>query len=314
MAKSTFEKLAERYNDRLMILTSDVGSGNKVQLKPVFLYHARRTSGMAFHFAMMSAIGAVFKLAGTDSPPLCRRIEDDSLSPDVFQKRFVLISSHSPIGLHERFAEDFLLSTIVREPVSRLASTYMSGCMRSLIVPTTEGFEAFLGKIENRNGTIRQLCGQPLTPEVSSKHLDAALDTLTDKFDSYITMRHTNDLIRHYLSLFRLPNVVMERPNRTHDRFRIDISPYEDFIREQNSLDMQLFEFVSMNYRLPRHEPDIERLSPVTVVIREKKDDMTASKTDWGYMSTEAFIAIVEQHPDVLEDLDWFWTLREKPG
>ena len=311
MPNSVFQDLSERYRDQLICMLSTVGSANTVRARPLFLYHARRTSGVAFFYAMKLALDSMFRLAGIDPAPASERIETDRLSPGMFETPHAFVGSHFPFGLHEKFREDFLLTTIVREPYSRLGSTYMSGCMRSGTTPGIGEFEAFIGNPENRNGTIRQLCGLPPEAEVHPHHLETAVETLNTKFHSFVTTRHTNDLIRYYLSAFGLPNVVMDRPNKTEERYRIDISAYEDFIYEKNALDVKLVEFVTANPRLPRHEADSERISPVTIIAHEM-EGFTDSQSQGVCMSTETFTALVRQHPDILDHMSRFWNGRSE--
>ncbi len=306
MPSSVFEDLSDRYQGQLICMLSNVGSANTFRARPLFLYHARRTSGVAFFYAMKLALDSMFKLAAIEPAPASERIETDRLSPDMFEKPHAFIGSHFRFGLHQKFREDFLLATIVREPYSRLGSTYMSGCMRRRTMPTIGEFHEFIGNPENQNSIIRQLCGLPPAADVGPRHLAAAIHTLVAKFHSFVTTRRTNDLIRYYLSAFGLPNVVMDRPNRTEDRYRIDISAYEDFIYTKNALDMKLFEFVSANPRLPRHQADSERISPFTIIAHEM-EGFTDSQSQGVCMPTDTFCALVGQHPDILDHMSRFW-------
>ncbi len=314
MPETIFTKLAQSHGKRLMCIQSNIGNENSVQIRPLFLYHARRTSGIAFYFALKGAMETMFSVAGMkkEMMPGTIRVEDDVYyPPEFFGQRFALVASHANFGFHEKFAQSFILATIVREPYTRLGSTYLSGCMRNQTEPNISEFENFIARPESQNSTIRQLCGLTPDKEVRGEHLDAAIENLASNFDSYVTTRHTNDLISYYLSSFGLSNAVMNRPNRTRDRYQIDITPFRDVILERNDLDMKLFEFVDENPKIPRLEVEPVRYSPTTVIGYED-EALVDSRMKYMYTSTDKFSRTVDEHPEVLENLKIFWDLMKQ--
>jgi len=307
-SQTIFKKIFASHGKELMCLQSDIDSKNTVQIRPLFLYHTRRTSGVAFFFALRSAMDCMFKVAGQkkETMPLMHRVESDILPPDYVLQDFSLIGSHANFGLHKQFSQNFILTTIVREPYTRLGSTYMSACMRSQIKPEISQFKKFISNPENQNCTVRQLCGLSIDQEVEARHLDEAVNTLIEHFDSYVTNAQTNDLITYYLSYFGLCNVVMNRPNRTRNDYKIDTSPFKDFILEQNELDLKLFEFVAENSKIPLLDGSQVRYSPQTFIGYED-EKLVESGMIGICMPTDNFCTIVEDHPEVLENLKLFW-------
>jgi hypothetical protein len=184
--------------------------------------------------------------------------------------------------------------------------------MRAQTSPALDNFAEFLKTPENQNSTIRQICNIPGSEDVSTKHLDDAIRRLNDEFDAFITTQDTNDLIGYYLSSHGLPNLLMEKPNQTKGQYQLDVSEYRDFIRQNNQLDNVLFEFVRNNRRLPKHHPDTDTISPVTVIVRENPDysDCFVQAVCTNTLSINQMLT---ENPAAFGDLNLFWSTIPNP-
>ncbi len=313
-----FDQINKSFSNQLMCIKSQVGSSCQVQLTPIWLYHARRTSGIAFYYALKTAIESICTLAGISEPPVSTRVDvsisfqNENHFSAFLRQKFSLIASHVLYGEHEKFSQNFKLVSIVREPYSRLRSAYLSGLMRAQKSPTLIGFGDFLNKPENQNSAIRQICAIADTEEVGARNLDDAIRRLTDEFDAFVTTQDTTNLIGYYLSAHGLPNVVMERPNRTKDQYQLDTSQFEAQVRKENIWDTLLFEFVRDNRRLRKHQPDTEEISAATVIVREKTSS-SDSVVKGVCIDTLSFNRMLAENPPAFENLNTFWSTVPNP-
>lgn len=292
-----------------MVLASRIGAGDNFQVTPLFFYHSRRTGGMTFYYALKNALDAMFSAMSMGDPPMVRRLEEESFSKaDAEGHFFAFVATHATFGLHERFDHGFNFTTILREPVGRLASLYTYRCMRTGSEPEAAGFEAFLDEPENHNEAVKQLSGLNLADNADSRHLQMAQDRLHATFHSFVTTPMITPLIEAYLSVMSLPNVVMARANRTRHHFRFDAAPFRARILGANALDQQLYEHAAAAGQPPAPPDGMSKLSPVTVVIDEI-ESLQQSVSAGLAIPTEQFLEFAETRPECLDDLGLIWEL-----
>jgi hypothetical protein len=240
----------------------------------LFFYHVPKTGGISFFTALRYAWLEGLRATGEGTRPEMFRYDDSARDRPVAGRHYTLVGSHKAFGAHLKFDQKFLFTTIIREPVARITSQYTYQCMRENRPVSPAGFESTLRSEENTNRAVKQLAGHsrygvPARPAA----LEAALDTLERQFDSYVDHQWCDRLTEYYLSLYRLPNVQVDRLNRTTAPFKFDSSPYRDEILERNRFDRQLADQVRNHPRLPELTSRSEALHPLTVIIRETGND-----------------------------------------
>ena len=304
-----FRKLHLRHNKGLMICPSALGGRNQTAAKPLFLYHARRTGGMTFYYAIYHALYQSFsymKLEEKDKPKMAR-VESPDFSSAFFQNFFMLVGSHAPFGLHHKFNNSFQLTSLFRDTFPRLRSTYLSGCMRKQVQPTRLGFEHFFELPENCNGTTKQLCGlMPDNTEITTEHAKLAIEVLNEKFDKFSMINHIKELISIYLTEMGLPNIVMEKTNQTLPEYQLDLDDMREHVEKINAVDRCLIEKVRCLPQPSHSDLNEIEIAPITVVVREKGSAKASVGTGLG-MPTAQFLEIIDNHPTILGDLNSFW-------
>ena len=307
MDGQVFRNLYSGHNQRIMLCPSLLGDRFETGAHPVFLYHARRTAGITFYYALFHALNAVFSYMKLEDRPQIGRVESADLDGSVFKRFFALVGSHADFGIHKLFHNNFRLAALVRDPFPRIRSTYLSGCMRNNNEPTLSGFESFYSDVANINGMTRQLCGLSGSEEkITSYHFDVASQVLRDFFHSFCSNHLVEDLICEYLTSMGMPNVVMEKPNQTLPSFYIDMEETRLYIEELNAVDHSLYSLVSEAPKLSGLALNGIEISPMTVVIHER-ERATRSAAVSIAMPTARFLDVVSEHPNLLDDLGGFW-------
>jgi|GEM_PF-2218341 len=271
------ELLAENRNDILCVESQVVDE--PITDKGLFFYHIPKTGGLTFYYALRFAFEMKNHLKGGGL--LTSRIERDLPDRRLYlhekepfqppmnlrESPWGFIATHEPFGLHDLFSRNFFLTTIVRDPVSRVASEYTYSCMRADTMPNESDFEKYFRAEENREVGVRQLSGR--MGVIVEDALETAISNLEDHFHSFISIDRIQGLLEVYLSLFGLPNVIMENANRTLPRFQMDSSKFSDEIETLNTLDAALFKYVLGNGRMPDIGSVKEGISPDCVIIQE---------------------------------------------
>lgn len=296
-----------------MFCPSALGARTQTVVKPLFLYHARRTGGMAFYNTLFHAIDFTHSWMQVDEKdrPKMGRVEISDFPPELFKEYFLLVGSHAPLGLHHKFNYNFQLTSLFRDSFPRVRSMYLSRCMRKQVQPTQFGFEKFFASSENCNGTTKQLCGlRPQNTKVTKEHLELAKQVLLNKFHSFAMNDHIEELISVYLTEMGLPNIVMERVNQTIPEYQIDLNDMRKHVEEINSLDCHLIEEIRTLSHIPHTDVDEVEIAPLTVIVRELGSAKETAATSIA-MPTIQFIEILETRPTILDDLTNFWNLAK---
>ncbi len=236
----------------------------------LFFYHVPKTGGVSFFTALRYAWREHFRASGEGARPEIFRYDDSALHKPAQGRHYVLVGSHKAFGAHLKFEQRFIFTTILRDPVARLTSEYTYRCMRLGQPVSQSGFESVLRSEENTNRAVKQLSGHSRYGVAArSATLETALETLDRHFDSYVDHNLCDRLTEYYLSLYKLPNIEIDRLNSTTAPFKFDPSPYRDEIIERNQLDQHLADHVRAHPRLPELTSRSDALHPLTVIIRE---------------------------------------------
>ena len=171
-------------------------------------------------------------------------------------------------GIHRKFFQKFRLVTIIRDAFGRVRSNYTYDSMRRQEPVSNEIFCSYFRQEVNINRSTKQLAGQigfqnPATPGL----LERAILNLEHKFDAFVTHNEIKDLVSNCLSLYKLPNVVMDRINVTLPKYAIDASKYESEILQLNNLDDCLYNYVKRRFRLPKIAIRGDRVHDQTIII-----------------------------------------------
>jgi len=160
--------------------------------RPLFFYHVPKTGGLSFFIALTAAHNFVSKradrLGALGSETRIERFDEPPPHRRCYQDGYALLASHGGFGLHRRFRQSFLLTTIVRDPFGRVRSDYTYTSMRQGRPVSGPGFEAMLRDESNRNRSVKQLAGchrfdQPAAPGLYRQ----AIETLDQAFHSFGT-------------------------------------------------------------------------------------------------------------------------------
>jgi len=111
-----------------------------------------------------------------------------------------------------------------------------------------------------------------------------------------VTHHTISRLISFYLSLYRLPNVVMERINTTSPAYRLDASPWRDEIETLNQQDLKLYDFVRTQPRLPSPATTTARQNHPTTVIVNETGNVEQSEVLVIGVGTEQLAAFIRQN------------------
>ncbi len=243
----------------------------------LFIYHLPKTgTSTVFNALRASALlflGRLKAAAPGFAPPLVGRLDDDRDPSDLDAG---LIASHRPFGVHERLPCRVTLLTVLRDPVARVQSSYTYDCMRKGIRISERAYRDHFHRQENLNAMTRQLAGLPPGAPVGPADLDRAIANLRRHFALFGTDRHIPELCEAYLRWNRLPNVVVDRINRTEPAYRLEGHPFADEIAALNPYDRAL-------YLLARDHPSLAvgdsetRGDPheMTVLVRQTANDAT---------------------------------------
>ncbi len=281
--------------------------------RPLFFYHVPKTGGLSFFVALsaainfankradrMGALGPDTRIDRFDEPPPHRR---------DYQAAYAALASHASYGLHHRFRQSFLLTTIVRDPLGRVRSDYTYNSMRHRRPVSGAGFEAMLRDEINTNRSVKQLGGlsrfdQPAPPGL----YEQAIETLDRAFHAFGTHQDVSRLIRLYLSYYRLPNILMDRVNTTTPAYQLDATPWRAEIEARNQQDLRLYEYVRAHRRFPELGETSAACHPVTVIINEVDNSDRSASRGLG-VDTARLAQMVEQNrgraSGLAISLDW---------
>ncbi len=217
----------------------------------LFIYHLPKTGTSTVFNALRAALHLAFADLKTRqpgfAPPLVARLDDDR---DPAGLDAALLASHRPFGLHARLAHPAVLLTVLRDPVARIQSSYTYDSMRRARPVTEAAYRDHLRRPENVNAMTRQLAGLPPGAPVGPADLDRALGHLRNHVTLYGTSRHIPALCEAYLRWCRLPNVVVDRINRTEPAYRLPGTPFAEEVAALNVYDRALHLFARDRPRL----------------------------------------------------------------
>lgn len=265
-----------------------------VAFRRLYIYHLPKTGTSTVFTALMAAIefqcGVISRRVPGFVPPIVGRVGDhrcaDRRPNDA---NAVLLASHCPFGYHERFRVDFDLMTVLRDPFERVLSDYTYGCMRAGRPPTAAAFRDFYRAPENANVMTKQLAGLDPQQMADAGNVRTAIDRLRDRFLLYGTSRDIPALCEAYLAVCRLPNVIVDRLNRTDPAYRLDGRLFEAEIRDLNRLDQALYLFARDHPRtaIEGAGAPAGAVSDATVLVKQVRND-SAMKGHFGGIPTNS--------------------------
>lgn len=243
------------------------GQSRPVDRQPYFFYHIPKTGGMSFHTLAHSCWRLV--AAQTGVPAVVARLDSLAEARERMRTPSVLLSTHLPYGIHRQLPGEPRLVTFLRDPVDRVRSAYTYSRMRSGRRATVSEFLLFAQEEENRNAMTKQLAGVGEDYVADRGDLETAQDNLLHNFYMFDAIDHAKPMFEHYIAVCGLFNVISNRINQTTAPYRIDAQQYRAAVAEQNRLDVELFDWVRANARLPQDAVNRPLVHPTTVVIAE---------------------------------------------
>ena len=285
----------QKYNRAGNFIVSRVEHSEPPTL-PVFFYHLPKTGGISFSTSLAYA----WKEHGAEN--LISRIGNEqhlnAINNQVIQGKDVKLVSSSNLnyGAHKRISTKFNLVAFFREPYSRIISHYSYLCMRERKIPKEKEFREFFTDIENVNLMTKRICTESINnnEQVSAQ---AAVNNLQKNFHAYANCKDVNRIIEYYLSVNRLPNIFMERINKTSPEYVFDGSQYKDEIIALNQEDVSLYNFVNENPRIPILNAINDNVSISTVVLYEKINKRKTSSISMT-INTSDFVNKLDKKPE----------------
>ncbi len=218
---------------------------------PLFFYHLNRTGGMAVYYSLHCASlslrtlkkagdqsfqdirfsdysGSDYFVGRLDSP-----IENMPffIMPSLQNSPVFFIATHQPYGFHKYLDRNYHFMTILRDPFDRILSIYLRKCMHEKRKPSHEEFKTLYTQSDgSRNGMVRTLAGNENKFNSDTERVKFVIDNLRKVFHTFTISKNIDTLISRYLSIYQLPNVIMNMPNQSpheqrglFERFRDDI-------------------------------------------------------------------------------------------
>ncbi|GAB6053857.1 hypothetical protein JCM17960_26770 [Magnetospira thiophila] len=245
----------------------------------LYLYHLPKTGSSTVFSALRGAAGLVFDRVRQAypgfQPPFVGRLDDEGkLHDDTINLDVGLMASHRPFGFHQRFPCHFTLMTVLRDPLGRCLSAYTYDAMRHRLAVSADGFRAHFEAPQNQNVMTALLSGKAPGEPLDERDLQRAIHHLRMDFGFFGSSSHIPALCSAYLQWSDLPNVVVDRINRTEPAYRLDGAPFAAEVLGLNILDQALFLFARDHARLSPPEP----MSPgaphdLTLLLRQTTND-----------------------------------------
>lgn len=274
---------------KLICSTSEHSNDNS---KPLFFYHLQKTGGISFSNALSIAFN-VQKQAGNNS----LRIDDkESLKMLKGKDIKFLTSPKLPYGSHKDLGKEFLLTAFIRSPYSRVKSHYTYTCMRSQTKPTDTGFEEFFKTEENCNLISKRL--HPNATAGEQHDASSVIENLHQNFHSYADYKHVNTFLSYYLSLYKLPNVLTERVNKTLPDYQYDGDKFKDYILELNMDDTEVCDYVIENPRIPSLKECQKKSIAAHTIIFDEFEKLKATKQRAKIVKTQDLISAINSNPE----------------
>lgn len=281
---------------------------NSDELYPLFFYHIPKTGGLSFYGALARSIGLVNRYPGRMGVPWDEtdilRLDEKGYHRSVYRGRYVLVGTHLPFGLHQKFIQKFKLVTIVRDPVGRVRSDYTYTAHLNDGGVSSAGFAEFFRREENINRCTKQLSGQGQWGGAAAGGLaNRAIENLERDFSAYVTHKKISAVSSFYLTYYHLPNVVMDTLNVTPPEYMIDPEPFRDEILSLNREDQEVYEFVQGNPRIPQVGSVTKNNHPVSLIIKNQPHGRLVGTLSFS-VATSDLIRYVSAHPGDACDLN----------
>ncbi|CCQ74779.1 hypothetical protein [Magnetospira sp. QH-2] len=247
----------------------------------LYIYHLPKTGTSTVFSALRGAAGLLFHHIrrahpGFEAPFIGRLDDEGKMTADHIELNGGVIASHRPFGFHRRFSHVYHLATVLRDPISRVRSAYTYDAMRHRQPVTSDGFRAHFEAARNRNVMCALLSGQVADKALTNINMEQSINNVSTAFSLAAPSTHIADLCESYLQWGGLPNVVIDRINRTEPAYQLDVTPFAEEIATLNQMDQSLFDAVAAHPRLTPPEP-VEPGEPhgLTLLMRQTVNDIS---------------------------------------
>ncbi|NIB43232.1 hypothetical protein HBA55_26730 [Pseudomaricurvus alkylphenolicus] len=262
--------------------------------KPLFFYHLQKTGGISFANPLTMTFNSI-----KEGQTLALRIETLEDLHKIKGHPFHFVTSpRLAYGAHKILERDYHLTAFFRHPYSRVKSHYTYTCMRAQEKPSDEGFEAFFRNPENCNLISKRL--HPQAMETTLCDSQSVIENLQQNFHSYADFTLVNELLAVYLSLYKLPNVLAERVNKTLPEFRYDGEKYRDEILALNEEDTSVCDYVKANPRIPSLKDQVATEMSAHTLIFHEFEKLTATKQTGKTVNTQDLLRFLKQNHNSL--------------
>jgi len=212
-------------------------------------------------------------------------------------QRIVPFTTMQPYGIHKKFKKNFLLTTTIRDPFSRIVSDFTYTYARQGKKAKEKDFNEFLYNITEHN-----LCTKVLSGSYKKYSVEKAIKNLKKNFHSYVILEDINKLLEYYISAYNMPNVLSEKLNSTtKPKIKEKLLKYKDEIIKLNSLDMELYEYIKNNPRIPKFEAS-ENYNTNTLISLDGTNENSQVKLETNLINTEVLDNYLKlKNPDSLK-------------
>lgn len=278
---SEIEGFINKVNNNFRIYQNYINSSKS--RTPLFFYHVPKSGGLSF----ANTLGIAMRSAGLSFS------RADTLSHLESLKKInnvMLISSHLNYGIHNQLnASSHRLITFLRDPFYRVRSAYTYENMRQQTKVSVDGFIEFYNKPENQNLACKQLCPRDYSTGCSK----TVFKNLNENFYLYCTSDQIDQMITYFISELNLSNVLTERLNETLPLYKIDAAEYKAEVERLNADDVELYNLVKNNPRLPQldHKGN-EEIAMKTIILYEVEKELR-SFTKGTEVNTTALFSVL---------------------
>ncbi len=284
--------------------------------RPLFFYHLEKAGGLAVTAALQVAV-TVSRQLGRGHMDNLRFHADDAIVPQALTAMrtapcpfttYVGKPGVGTFGVHREAARDWVLMTLLREPVGRLISNYYYLLRRGLRPgPASEAdFRAYIRAPENVNYQCQMLTPVP-APEDPETLLARARDSLAT-FHVVGTTETLEETLLGVWSAYGFPAFLSPVIHAGGTR-PVDLAPLRDEVEALNQADMALYQTAQATTRtLGRATPENEATGarvrlPDRIMVAHDGEAEGKANLHCKVLGTQAFVDRATRQPGSLRTL-----------